>query len=328
MHRSRGKGADGRARGPRHPAPEVGPRTGAHRSRAPGNGLRLPRPPGKTPPVTGADDSSPTHPGATGSSGGGSSGGGSSSAGTSAAGTRRAWEEASHKHVREHDALLAEARTARLLPVEQELLHPLLAGRPDVLHPQSGHGIDDIALHAAGARSVLGVDYSPTAVRAAQRRADALGAPCRYVLAEIPPLPVADAGVDLVYTGKGALIWLPDLDAWAAEVVRVLRPGGHLFLHEAHPAVPLWSWDEDEARVRADRSYFARTHVNDTFPALGAVEHQHTLAEVVMAITRAGLRLLELLEHPDPFWRPAGARARAWEGRLPNSFTLLASVDA
>ncbi|WP_338073552.1 class I SAM-dependent methyltransferase [Kineococcus siccus] len=241
--------------------------------------------------------------------------------------TRQAWEEASGKHVREYDALLAEARGARLLPVEEELLGPLLARRPDVLHPQSGHGIDDIALIAAGARSVVGLDYSATAVGAAQQRADELGRPCRYLLTQVPPFPVDTASADLVYTGKGALIWLPDLDTWAAEVVRVLRPGGHLFVHEAHPAVPLWSWDEDEARIRPDRSYFARTHVNDTFPALGAVEHQHTLAEIVMAVTRAGLQLLELLEHPEPFWRPVGARAQAWEGRLPNSFTLLASVD-
>jgi SAM-dependent methyltransferase len=141
---------------------------------------------------------------------------------------------------------------------------------------------------------------------------------------ELPPFPVAEAAFDLVYTGKGALIWLPDLDAWAAEVARVLRPGGHLFVHESHPAVPLWTWDADETRIRADRDYFAATNVNDTFPALGAVEHQHTLAGIVMAVVRAGLELVELHEHPEPFWRPAGVDARAWDGRLPNSFTLLA----
>lgn len=238
--------------------------------------------------------------------------------------TRRAWEEASHKHVREHEALLAEARRARLLPVEEAVLAPLLRRGPRVLHPQSGHGLDDAALVRAGAASVLGLDYSPTAVGAAQRRARELGVACRYVVAELPPLPVGDASADLVYTGKGALIWLPDLDAWAAEVARVVRPGGHLFVHEAHPLVPLWAWDQDEARVRRDRGYFESTHVNDTFPALGAVEHQHTLAQVVMAVTRAGLRLVHLAEHPEPFWRPDGARAAAWDGRLPNSFSLLA----
>ena len=73
---------------------------------------------------------------------------------------------------------------------------------------------------------------------------------CRYVVGLIPAVPLADATADLVYTGKGALIWLPDLGRWADEVARLLRPGGHLFVYEAHPAVALWSWDENRARIR------------------------------------------------------------------------------
>lgn len=237
--------------------------------------------------------------------------------------TRRAWEEASQKHVREDAELLAEARTARLLPVEEEQLAPLLPGAR-VLHPQSGHGIDDHALVRLGARSVLGLDYSRTAVRAAQGRADRLGAPITYRVAELPPTGLADGSIDVVYTGKGALIWIEDLAAWAAEMHRVLRPGGHLFVFEAHPLVPLWAWDEDEARVRPDRSYFAASHVNDTFPAGGATERQRTLAELIMTITGAGFTLRHLAEHPDPFWFPGGERAAAWDGRLPNTVSLLA----
>lgn len=234
------------------------------------------------------------------------------------------WESASLKHVREYDELLAQARTEVLSGVEAEVLSPLLAGSPQVLHLQSGHGVDDHALVRSGARSVLGVDYSSVAAGAAQRRADELAVPIRYVVASIPPVPAADASADLVYTGKGALMWIDDLDAWAAEVARVLRQGGHLFVYEAHPMVPLWTWDADEPRIRPDRSYFGSEHVNDSFPAGGAVERQRTLAEVVMAVSGAGLQITHLAEHPEPFWRAGGVRAAAWEGRLPNSFSLLA----
>lgn len=238
--------------------------------------------------------------------------------------TRRAWEQASQKHVREYDELLAEARTARLLPLEEELLAPLADGAR-VLHPQSGHGIDDHGLVALGAQEVLGLDYSPTAVAAAQRRADELHRPCRYTLAELPATGLEGGRWDLVYTGKGALIWMADLEAWAAEMHRLLRPGGHLFVHEAHPLVPLWAWDADEARVRPDRGYFEPSHVNDTFPALGATEHQRTLAELVMTVLGAGFELLHLAEHPEPFWQPQDdAPAAAWDGRLPNAISLLA----
>jgi hypothetical protein len=57
-----------------------------------------------------------------------------------------------------------------------------------------------------------------------------------------------------VYTGKGALIWLDDIGAWAREAARLLRPDGHLFVYEGHPAVPLWTWDEAAPRIRGDRA--------------------------------------------------------------------------
>jgi hypothetical protein len=127
-----------------------------------------------------------------------------------------------------------------------------------------------------------------------------------------------------VYTGKGALIWMSDLTAWAMDVARLLRPAGHLFVYEAHPMVPLWSWDEDQLRIRTDRSYFSRSHENDTFPAGGATEWQRTLGQIITAVVSAGLEVLHVGEHAEPFWRPDGIEAAAWQGRLPNTFTLLA----
>jgi SAM-dependent methyltransferase len=240
---------------------------------------------------------------------------------------RSVWELASQKHVREYDDLLAEARAGQSLAApERELLGPLLEGRPTVVHLQSGHGLDDVALARAGARRVIGVDYSTVAAGAAARRAEELGLPCHYVVASLPPAPLRAGCADLVYTGKGAVIWMPDITAWAEEVARLLAPGGHLFVHESHPLVPLFSWDEDAARVRADRGYFARSHVNDSFPANGAVEWQWTLGEIVTAVCRAGLEIRELREHPDPFWRPGGTQAAAWNGQLPNTFSLLAQL--
>jgi SAM-dependent methyltransferase len=238
---------------------------------------------------------------------------------------RSAWEAASRKHVREYDELLAEAESgSSLTGAERGLLRDILACSPEVVHLQSGHGLDDVALVQAGAKSVLGVDYSQVAAGAAQRRADDLGVACRYVVGLVPAVPLADGSADLVYTGKGALIWLPDLAEWARAVARLLRPGGHLFVYEGHPAAVLWTWDEDRARIRDDRDYFGRGYVNDTFPAHGAVEWQWTLGETVTAIASAGMQIERLSEYPEPFWRAGGVSAAAWDGRLPNSFALLA----
>ncbi|WP_433164658.1 class I SAM-dependent methyltransferase [Kribbella sp. CA-247076] len=239
---------------------------------------------------------------------------------------RVAWEKASTKHVRQYDDLLEQARSGgRFFPREAEILQPLLDDHPTVVHFQSGHGLDDVALVNAGARQVVGVDYSEVAAGAAHRRAAELGLACQYVVAEVPGVPIRDGAADLVYTGKGALIWMRDLGAWAADAARVLRPGGHLFVYEAHPAVPLWTWDSDEPRIRPDRSYFAASHVNDTFPANGAQEWQWNFGQLVTAIVAAGLQIEFLEEYAEPFWRPAdGTDAAAWNGRLPNAYALLA----
>jgi SAM-dependent methyltransferase len=238
---------------------------------------------------------------------------------------RAAWETASQKYVREYDDILAGAAAGTsLFDTERALLKEILAAAPAVVHPQSGHGQDDIALVNAGARHVLGVDYSETTVRAAQSRADDLGANCRYLIAAVPGLPLRDGCADLVYTGKGALIWMPDLNTWAAEMARLLRPGGHLFIHEGHPAVQIWAWDGDEPRIRSDRSYFGRSYVNDTFPGYGAVEWQWTLGQIVTAVVEAGLEVERLEEYAEPFWCGFGLDAAARSGRLPHSFALLA----
>jgi hypothetical protein len=36
------------------------------------------------------------------------------------------------------------------------------------------------------------------------------------------------------------------------------------------------------------------------------------------------MELVHVAEYPDPFWRPDGISAAAWQGRLPNAFALLA----
>ena len=238
---------------------------------------------------------------------------------------RRAWDEASSKYVREYAETLAiAANGSSLLDTERELLRDVLQRSPRVVHLQSGNGTDDVALIRAGARSVVGLDFSDVAVRAAQRRAIDLDVPCRYIVAALPGAPLTTGSVDLVYTGKGALIWMPDLARWVHDVARLLTPSGHLFVHEEHPAATLWSWDADEPRIRADRSYFAVRHIDEVFPGGGATRWQWSIGALITAVADAGLQIVHLAEYPEPFWRPHGVSAAAWTGRLPNSFALLA----
>ena len=132
---------------------------------------------------------------------------------------RAVWETASKKYVREYDRLLEEARTGQTLAdPELAVLRPILSQGPVVVHLQSGHGLDDIALARAGAQRVVGVDYSTMAISAAARRARELAMPCHYVVAALPPTPLVDGCADLVYTGKvcssGCLTFTRGLATW------------------------------------------------------------------------------------------------------------------
>lgn len=85
-----------------------------------------------------------------------------------------------------------------------------------------------------GAGRAIGVDYSPTAVELASQTLQARGVADRAEVrrADARRLPVDDASADLV-TMVDVVEHLtpPELDRTLAEVGRVLRPGGRLFVH-------------------------------------------------------------------------------------------------
>ena len=237
------------------------------------------------------------------------------------------WEIANRKYGLESDRFVQVADDGTLLPLEVETIAPLLRPRSVVLHLQSGNGTEDPALSRLAGSTVVGVDFSAEAATSAHHRVRILESSVSYVVADALRVPLAQECVDLVYTGKGALMWLVDLPTWASEVVRVLRPGGWFFLYEAHPIAALSGLTtQTTCAARSDLSYFGGTRPNDSFPASAikrfdpdsrtqAIEWQWTMADVVMALLDAGLRLVKLGEHPEPFWRPADSgTVAAWAG--------------
>jgi SAM-dependent methyltransferase len=122
--------------------------------------------------------------------------------------------------------------------VESEL--PAVSGRR-VLHLQCHFGADTLTLAQRGA-AVVGLDFSASAIAAAQSLAAELGlsAAARFIQADLYDAPSAVAephGFDLVFVTWGALCWLPDIRRWAQIVAHFVKPGGALYLAEGHPAI-------------------------------------------------------------------------------------------
>jgi len=213
-------------------------------------------------------------------------------------------------------------------------------------HLQCHIGTDTISLARLGA-DMTGLDFSPAAIEQARRIAGLAGAEVRFVEADIyQAVPVLGAGsFDLVYTGIGALCWLPDIRRWAAVVAGLLRPGGRLFIREGHPM--LWSLDETQAGVLAvEYPYFERAEPmifedEGTYVRTGAVFTQnrthswnHGLGEMITALLAEGMELTGLVEHDSVPWEALPGQMeqigggewrladRPW--RLPHSYTLQA----
>jgi SAM-dependent methyltransferase len=125
----------------------------------------------------------------------------------------------------------------------------------DIVHPQCHIGTDTISLARAGARTV-GIDFSANAVDAARRIAASADLESRteWVVSDVYDAMAAVEGrtFDVVYTGFGALCWLPDLPRWATVMDGLCRSGGTLMLSEFHPLQDVLGDDEPVL----ERDYF------------------------------------------------------------------------
>jgi SAM-dependent methyltransferase len=213
-------------------------------------------------------------------------------------------------------------------------------------HLQCHIGTDTLSLARLGAR-VTGLDFSPVGVAEARSLVAETGDAVDFVEADVyAALSVLEPGsFDLVYTGIGALCWLPSIDRWAKVVAGLLAPGGRLFLREGHPI--LWAMDErlaDDLHLRF--SYFEQqtplewdddsTYVPTDRPmtATKTYEWNHGLGEIVTALLNAGLALTMLVEHDSVPWealpgqmveRPDGEFALdTLAGVAPLSYTIQA----
>lgn len=254
------------------------------------------------------------------------------------------WDERVALHVGSplYDVEGFKAGRDTLRPFEPELLGDVAGVR--LAHLQCHFGLDSMSWARRGA-SVVGLDFSQPAVDTANGLAAELGLDARFVCADVYDAPAAlgDERFDVVYTGFGALNWLPDLPRWASVVRSLLAPGGRLLLAEFHP----FSWvfaDEDRTlgydyfqdgpMAWEDEGSYADLEASTANNR--TIEHQHSLADVFTCLLEAGLAIDAYREYdytlfprwPDLVAEPGGT-FRLPEGatNLPLVYALLASAE-
>src|SRR4030088_2657118 len=155
------------------------------------------------------------------------------------AANRANWDERVRVHLDGpgYDLSGLRAGRRRLYAIEEAELGPVHGLR--VLHLQCHFGRDSLTLAQRGAE-VVGLDFSPAAIAAANTLAAELGlsGQARFVEADLYDAASAipeSASFDRVFVTWGAITWLPDIARWAQVVAHFLKPGGLLYLAEGHP---------------------------------------------------------------------------------------------
>lgn len=234
----------------------------------------------------------------------------------------------------------------------------------DVVHLQCHIGTDTLSLARLGGRPV-GVDLSPASLAEARALSARAGVPIEYVESDVYSAPEALGGrrFDLVYTGIGAICWLPSIERWARTIAALLRPGGRLFIRDGHPvlnsllgmvvaeehpdrAQQPWVSGSGQATPALELPYFEQsaplvwtdgtTYASDeTVGSPLQWEWNHGIGEIVTAVLASGLELTGLIEHDSVPWDALPGlmvldeatgeyRLRERPERLPATFTLTA----
>ncbi|MDE0890153.1 MAG: class I SAM-dependent methyltransferase [Phycisphaerales bacterium] len=174
-----------------------------------------------------------------------------------------------------------------------------------LLHLQCHFGLDTLSWARRGA-VVTGIDFSEPAIEAARKIARHADIPATFEVCDVyETAATLDRTFDIVYTGLGALCWIPDLDAWAREIVRLLVPGGTFYMSEFHPFTDVFGEDD----LVVTESYFDdgrpfRDETSGTYSDRSAKTSNnlsyswtHPLSRVITALLKVGLTLDSIAEH-------------------------------
>jgi SAM-dependent methyltransferase len=261
---------------------------------------------------------------------------------------RALWDEWADVNVRSEFYRVEQFKqgASKLRPYEVEEVGPV-AGK-SLLHLQCHFGLDTLSWAREGA-VVTGTDFSPRALELARSLAGELGIPARFVESDLYELPSNLEGeFDVVYTSRGVIGWLPDVERWGNVAAGFVKPGGFFYVTEVHPFLqvfedegdvdfarpqlryPYWS-HEEPLEFDVQGSYADRTAEIESKKEYG---WNHSLGEIVSVLAEAGLRIEFLHEFRSLDWPSPGLEEHEdgtfrlpgdLDGRLPLFFSLKAS---
>lgn len=230
---------------------------------------------------------------------------------------RRGWNEGAVHYTQNLDKAVEFIRSGQsnLHPVERRNLGDLKSWCKTAIHLQCASGMDTLSLWNEGVEKVIGVDISDVHIENARKLTELTGAPAEWYRCDVLDTPHhLDGTADLVYTGRGAICWMQDLDAWAKVIYRLLKPGGIFHIFDDHPFTYLLDMETDDLTFYGS-SYFSYFESGKGWPStyIGELdipleqqarkyEGFWNFMDIFNALRGADLVIDYLGEHPEQYW--------------------------
>jgi len=218
------------------------------------------------------------------------------------------WNEMAQRHLDSPGYSTADFRKGEIIldPIVRAKIGDVRGKK--LLHLQCHFGLDTLSLARMGAE-VTGLDFSDDAIRLARQIAAETGTPATFVQSDVLKPPADLAGrFDIAFASWGAICWIHDMHAWMRTAANALKPGGRLFMAEAHPyLMTLDDYPREPTlpfTIRYDydsRTPLALENQADyagpgTLKAHRNVQFLHGMATILNAALEAGLRIDRLDE--------------------------------
>ena len=144
------------------------------------------------------------------------------------------------------------------MPTDRKVLGDLTGWSTRAIQLQCTAGLETLSLLQQGRQEVIAIDITERMIATARRKTITLGLNAAWYDCDVPDSPAELEGTaDLVHTGRGALLWMMDLDAWVAVIYRLLKPGRRLHVFEGHPVNWVRDTDAPDYRFHPQRgNYF------------------------------------------------------------------------
>jgi 2-polyprenyl-3-methyl-5-hydroxy-6-metoxy-1,4-benzoquinol methylase len=252
------------------------------------------------------------------------------------------WNEIAPIHLNSYDIEALRKGKSHIDEIQKKELYPVK--NKELLHLQCHIGTDTLSLAMDGAK-VTGVDFSKKSIEIAKTLRNELNLKADFVYSNIYDIKKKiKKQFDIVYTSKGVLAWLKDIDEWANIISHFLKKDGIFYIMDIHPFKHIFDdtvetelivsypyFHQEEAMIWDDDSpdYSDKTYI----PVNRTYEWNWSISDIINALIKSGLTLELFNEYDQLFYNghPGMIKdKKGWwflekyKGMIPYTFTLRA----